>query len=1387
VSDPLRDARAVLADARADRDARRRAMATVRDHLRALPEMATRIATLDAQTPIVLFPVRLETKFRRAPQLQLLVRVYPDSIAGASHEPALTDDEIAAGQAFWQLAWAGDRELDAWRALVVGRRTTRAAWIANQLTPTNLPTRPAGTPAFPVVAKRDAMWTAPVQAHLLPDRWLIRVFANGKTITVESTPIAEPLALSLDPSAKDNELVTLGQGLRVDAESAWTLDFKRALDNGMAVLIPLEPEMTRIEQLVCVGVKTTLDPDATATALADLLDAHHFGRGLALVAQGTPTNNTDASNVGDRELDADASFRVERGAALVSPGSDGAIVAETLGVPDEKLAHVANADRREQRSARAMATALWPCTLGYYLEQMMAPVFDPIDGNAIRAYVTDHVRGRGTCPAIRIGATPYGVLPVTSLARWPQHAEADVVAGSLPDSLRTLRGIWSGAASQVARIGRSSDGESDLLGVLGLDASARSVWVRRALGQDTLWNLFGLLDVAFDDWLRGQRAIADQILEQIAHRDWNPRVLSVTFDEHANRFTGPLVDSHPDEQRPLDPNYIHWLRGASWIPLRRDTLAVKPLLYRMLRHALLLELDTEAFQLLQANRRVAVADRREPELVGIVARTEHRLTAWQRLETAIPEVSGNVPLGEHVLDTGARAAEMRAALAELEGLPSAELERLFTETLDVSSHRLDAWITSLPARRLALLRQQRRASYVGAYGYVEDLSPRAAAAENLGFIQTPSLDHATTAAVLRNAFAARLDASGSCAIDLSSNRVRAALALVDAARQGQPLGAVLGYRLERGLHEGHPTLELDKYIEPLRTLYPLVAKKSGNPDDASEPTEAIAARNVVDGLALRSAWQAGTVPFGSQGLPASGADRDAIEAELRALDDAVDAVGDLLLAETVHQTVRGNAAAAAGTLAALSDGARPPEPEVVMQPRSGIDLLHRAMVVLGDVAPSAGWATTATPRAALEAPADAWIGQLLGDPRSIKLGVGAQQVDLAALDIRPLDVLWLAGNETELAERVHAAAGSDEAIDPRPALADRSRERTLGDALLIARALARIIAGGRPLRPSDFARPEAKLAADPLAQQAYDRAHAARDRLRMAAQTLGAATGNARIAALREIADHGFTGVFPAPGASLDERVTRALAEAKSRLDAAEAATTSDEIVAAVLGRDVVFLPRITVASGAALDTALGSTTAIGATPAAVRTWLHGAARVREPLARWRQLALITGAFGRDDIRFEIAQLPHGGRWIALPFETRPPSGIISLAMLRPTNTSLASAVSGIAIDEWTEIVPDAKQTTGIAIHHDAPNAEAPQALFVAVTPPTVSWSADLLVETVRETIDLAKIRAVDTDLLGSLGQLLPTVFLPDNSAGDALGVRFTAELEAAPARIAES
>jgi len=113
-----------------------------------------------------------------------------------------------------------------------------------------------------------------------------------------------------------------------------------------------------------------------------------------------------------------------------------------------------------------------------------------------------------------------------------------------------------------------------------------------------------------------------------------------------------------------------------------------------------------------------------------------------------------------------------------------------------------------------------------------------------------------------------------------------------------------GYQIERGLHEQ----SAEVLIDPLRNLYPIVANKA---EDSGDPAETVAARAVVDGLRLRSAWTNNSIPWGSGGIPASGALRVALETLLGQLDDTVDAVADLLLSESVFQLVRGSTPATA--------------------------------------------------------------------------------------------------------------------------------------------------------------------------------------------------------------------------------------------------------------------------------------------------------------------------------------------------------------------------------------------------------------------------------------------------------------------------------------------
>jgi hypothetical protein len=95
-------------------------------------------------------------------------------------------------------------------------------------------------------------------------------------------------------------------------------------------------------------------------------------------------------------------------------------------------------------------------------------------------------------------------------------------------------------------------------------------------------------------------------------------------------------------------------------------------------------------------------------------------------------------------------------------------------------------------------------------------------------------------------------------------------------------------------------------------------------------------------------------------------------------------------------------------------------------------------------------------------------------------------------------------------------------------------------------------------------------------------------------------------------------------------------------------------------------------------------------------------------------------------------------------------------------------------IDEWTEIVPNDHETTAIAFQFDPPNAMAPQNVLVAVPPvPGVDWTADTLRRVLIETLDLAKIRAVDPEVLGETGQYLPGLYMAFNINNDAVSTDF--------------
>jgi hypothetical protein len=184
-------------------------------------------------------------------------------------------------------------------------------------------------------------------------------------------------------------------------------------------------------------------------------------------------------------------------------------------------------------------------------------------------------------------------------------------------------------------------------------------------------------------------------------------------------------------------------------------------------------------------------------------------------------------------ETGATQVE-QAALSGIDNLspqiawPDGMPDRRKRDAVDALARRPDVWISAWATQRLAALRSARQQGLrLGAWGYVEDLRPAPplvadewgsdlarpvyTSPGNHGYLQTPSLAHAATAAVLRSGYEA---GTGAAAVDLSSVRVQRAKWLLDGVRQGQSVAALLGYRFERRLQEAG----LAQYLAHFRTL-----------------------------------------------------------------------------------------------------------------------------------------------------------------------------------------------------------------------------------------------------------------------------------------------------------------------------------------------------------------------------------------------------------------------------------------------------------------------------------------------------------------------------------------------------------------------------------------
>ncbi|MFN0086633.1 MAG: hypothetical protein ACKVX9_14685 [Blastocatellia bacterium] len=1447
------------------------------------PDPATLFTLLESGSPVALLPVRLETRYFPGSDggTELRIRVYPDDIHADTFEPELTEDEVRFGRVFWESTWraTGDRTrlVNVWGVLVgQAGGSPRAAWIAKSLTPKNHNDRPvmpldesAPLPIpidFPNPPRKGSAWTRPAVARVLPDRWVGLGYVDGnRTVTAWGNAIPDPLVISFAP---DGPPPPPGE-IPVDDAMRWMVDFNEAERVGMGLRMHFAAgQSPALTQLLVLGVKASADKRESASMLGRLLDSHHYDNGLAFVPQGTATNNSMAQPAGfsSREHDHAISYDAERGPALFAPGdnSDGARLTEVLRLDPAILSHIRNANGREYIDAGHMNVALWSATWGSYLNEMLNGVFGEARIDDTRGHFISYVRARGPFAAIRIGNQPYGILPAISLSQLqPRDSIFEI---RLADILRKLRETWRSALPRVPRIGRTGDVDRDLIEVMAMEPLSGDYAARKVKGHEYTRTVFSFLGVNVDiNWWQAQEALAALPLRQLGVVE-TPPIVRTLAEPGVKSLNRPLVQTEPlSETELLSPDYIALIRGASLRQLRDEQFPTPPppaLLYVLLRHAAMLEYKNAGFRIEAHDQDIPLATlMREAELVNVRA-TAPIKTVWEHLAQPVPRVTGGLSL-ERYLDTllsydlrdTVQLGQFRASLDHLRGRPTAVLDRLLRETLDLSVHRLDAWITSLAMPRLqrppsvpGIVGGATNGIYLGGYGYVENLRPDPPRTQvdppageegsliyrpdiEAGWLHAPSLSHAATAAVLRSGHLSHRGTGNAnlLAVDLSSERVRLAEYLLDGVRQGQSLGALLGYRFERGLHENHPGIELDQFIFRFRELAPLVAKKL---EQTAEAVEAIAANNVVDGHKLHRLFhKPGGIPFGAGGLPAVGSsEHAAILAELRLLDDAMDTLADAMLAESVHHAVQGNMLRAGATVDAIAAGdVPPPELEFVQTPRTGVALTHRLIRLFAPNPPApANWPVNALQaRAQAEPHLNAWAARLLPDPAQVIMRtewrtpggdvLASPRVALRDLQCSPLDLLYALeaapnqpAGEIEQHFRYHLTRTPPPGLPPAAELfllPDRdatlaATELSYTEFTMALRAVRRLVTEARPLTAADLTLPTDQPSFTVDVAELQTRVNAAAMAFRDAASTLEtAATGatpdaeTLRSAILR-FAYFGMQATVPlsAAGAGLEvllpqaRSIAREAARRITALNAAEAgaAPTPEaerdrqmERLKLIFGPAFRVLPRFTAVNAAELQQGFSALPIPADHADAPLTWFTRSAHVRAGTGRLDEALRFAETLEcAETLDLRAAQLPFqpGDRWIALSLDgARPEGGRVSLvAQGFDSSLDLTGALAGVLLDDWTEVIPGEAENTGVVFPHDAPGARAPQCLLLAVAPGTGPvWTLDTLEATVLETIELAKLRAVDIDELGSLGHYLPGLYFTFNVARDTISLDF--------------
>ena len=1377
----------------------------------------------------------------------LCVRIYPDELAVTQNIRPLTKSEYYSGRDFWlkyifytdkatrESLWLGICDL--WPAY-------RAAWIVRTTFPRSafkvLKKRAADfrlekksfeeyaaeinenfLNAFPMTYVDDEQKVFDVPAtDLLPERFILQVVLktnDNKTTTVckygHRLPQTIQLGLDLNDleNAVDESTNTKGH-LLLNGSMRWMTDYDEAERMGMAITLPLDqfayerltkkefnqnkknlerqmPGLTWDEKdkvaryginrqrknrsfffdaVYVLGVNKESENECEKI-LTDLLEAHLYSDdGYSLLNIGTATNIlTDEDQKTNAELfDTSDDALIEKykhqpencvNPVKLSSDEDLALLQQLFALKNSVLGNIKDKNntlehREILKSRRTNASLI------NKLDNKLVNLFK--NNLELRDFLSNDVLARGPFPPIRIGNQPYGILPVCDF--------------------RNL----------------SFDKES------------------------SLYILHKILIYLTEKW----NAIAESKVSYCAENE------TITADDYLSIAGSTPISSYFQKVKAVKEN--------------------SPLL-----------LSSEFFKFTDVYGQVEGEQLKVIEnilsLIGPRV-TKEEIMSYLHDFDEIPIVEKDGENKYHCnfsnLQLPNLVSEIKTQLDELitatdEAKREQEVKNLIIEFFDLFAYRLDAWMMGLLSNKLrARIKIGKHRVALGSYGWVFNLKEPESININRQldpedeYLLAPSVNQAVTGAILRSAYNnSRLNGQRDydLSVNLSSERVRNAIRIIEGVQNGLAIGTILGTDLERLMHDAYKDcdLELDEGIYNLRKQYPMVEDDKKNQDESTLKDNDITVINGAkliedyrkakeqqsenDFVAGLNAFYDSTKIIGPDTAELIRKKNKRLLQLLDRIDDEYDALTDVILSEGVYKLTQGEREAVDALMQALDTGKNIPMPQVAEIPITSAQVDGNLVVALDTTAV----ADTKSLLANVEPKVDQWLKETIGGTDKVMLGFCEGEDNLSFVRMKELEVsasemVYLSANKSTFYRYLELKnwllRGYCEDYTNDFDIDNEDGTLKFDEIELTINNLRDMLASARILRNDDLVKetgiPDEALyetlqdkydktieqvqvlvdnMSDMLEWQKalqdpekpnYDATPVPDEKMREALQLAAKCFSIGQTTAMDAVNKNLFVGANTLYGDSkalletvrlqhaffekmrtLHENLSVALKEAITIVSEATEKTyhTYTEAIQKVLVNNMLIVPNFVPDANVPLkllDDQKSKTYFGNVKPFTVDENIQSLSKVSEQMMRFHQLRLFQKWNDRPDeiVPMQIPIIGDKHRWLGTEVESENyVNDAFTYMVVKPQNIPSHEAekplMAGIVLDHWIERIPYMEQTAGLAFTFDQPDAEAPQALLLAVSTKDSRdkyWSEDMLLRTVKSTVHLVKSRSVEPDNL---------------------------------------